>query len=39
MFYLALTFGLEDDPIGALERMAGFVEAAGHRTTSRSRCR
>ena len=31
MFYLALTFGLEDDPIGALERMAGFVEAAGHR--------
>ncbi len=31
MFYLALTFGLEDDPLGALERMAGFVEAAGHR--------
>ena len=31
MFYLALTFGLEDEPIGALERMAGFVEAAGHR--------
>ena len=31
MFYLALTFGLEDDPIGALERMAGFVEAVGHR--------
>jgi predicted glutamine amidotransferase len=27
MFYLALTFGLEDDPIGGLERMAGFVEA------------
>ena len=26
MFYLALTFGLEEDPIGALERMAGFVE-------------
>jgi predicted glutamine amidotransferase len=26
MFYLALTLGLEDDPIGALERMAGFVE-------------
>jgi len=26
LFYLALTFGLEDDPIGALERMAGFVE-------------
>jgi predicted glutamine amidotransferase len=31
MFYLALTFGLEDDPLGGLERMAGFVEAAGHR--------
>jgi glutamine amidotransferase len=26
MFHLALTFGLEDDPIGALERMSGFVE-------------
>ena len=31
MFYLALTFGLDDDPLGGLERMAGFVEAAGHR--------
>lgn len=30
MFHLALTFGLEDDPIGGLERMAGFIEAAGH---------
>ena len=32
MFYLALTFGLKDDPLGALERMAGFVEttAAGY---------
>lgn len=27
MFHLALTFGLEEDPIGALERMAGFVES------------
>ena len=27
MFYLALTFGLETDPLGALARMAGFVEA------------
>lgn len=27
--YLALTFGLEGDPIGGLERMAGFVEAFG----------
>jgi glutamine amidotransferase len=26
MFYLALTFGLEEDPIGGLERMVGFVE-------------
>jgi predicted glutamine amidotransferase len=30
LFFLALTFGLEHDPIGALERMAGFVEAIGH---------
>lgn len=27
MFYLALTFGLEKDPAGALARMAGFVES------------
>src|SRR3954462_5191438 len=26
MFYLALTFGLRDDPLHAVERMAGFVE-------------
>ena len=26
MFYLALTFGLRDDPLRAVERMAGFVE-------------
>jgi predicted glutamine amidotransferase len=30
MFFLALTFGLEDDPIGAVERMVGFVEETGH---------
>jgi glutamine amidotransferase len=29
MFYLALTFGLESDPPGALARMAGFVERTG----------
>ncbi len=29
MFCLALTFGLQNDPITALERMAGFVEATG----------
>jgi len=26
MFYLALTFGLEEDPIGGLQRMVGFIE-------------
>jgi glutamine amidotransferase len=31
MFYLALTFGLELDPIGALSRMVGFVERTGRR--------
>jgi glutamine amidotransferase len=31
MFYLALTLGLEADPIGALERMAGLVEATGRK--------
>jgi predicted glutamine amidotransferase len=29
MFHLALTFGLEEDPIGGLGRMAGFVESCG----------
>src|SRR4051812_28671009 len=29
MFHLALTFGLQEDPLGALESMAGFVEATG----------
>lgn len=27
MFYLAMTFGLEHEPVPALERMAGFIEA------------
>jgi predicted glutamine amidotransferase len=27
MFHLALTFGLPEDPIGGLERMAGFIES------------
>jgi len=31
MFYLALTFGLQDDPVVAVERMVGFVEATGRR--------
>lgn len=29
MFHLALSFGLENDPIGAVSRMAGFVEQTG----------
>jgi predicted glutamine amidotransferase len=31
MFFLALTFGLELEPLSALERMAGVVEDVGHR--------
>ena len=31
LFYLALTFGLEDDPPAAVERMVGFVEDVGRR--------
>jgi glutamine amidotransferase len=30
LFYLALTFGLADDPPGAVARAIGFVEARGH---------
>ncbi|MEV2216118.1 class II glutamine amidotransferase [Streptomyces sp. NPDC050997] len=30
MFLLALTFGLERDPLGAVARMAGLVERTGH---------
>ena len=29
MFHLALTFGLEDDPVAGVERMVGFVEETG----------
>ena len=32
MFYLALTFGLRDDPVAAVERMVGFVERTGRAT-------
>ena len=39
MFYLALTFGLESDPVSAVERMVGFVEEAGHHTASSIRSR
>jgi glutamine amidotransferase len=31
MFYLALTFGLEDDPVAAVERMVGLVERTGRK--------
>jgi predicted glutamine amidotransferase len=31
MFHLALTFGLRDDPIAAVERMVGLVETTGRR--------
>ena len=31
LFYLALTFGLEDDPPAAVAKMVGFVEDVGHR--------
>jgi predicted glutamine amidotransferase len=31
LFHLTLTFGLEDDAVAALERMAGFVEELGER--------
>jgi glutamine amidotransferase len=31
MFHLALTFGLQQDPVAAVERMAGFVEETGRR--------
>jgi predicted glutamine amidotransferase len=30
LFYLALTFGLEDDPLAGLERAVGFVEQTAH---------
>jgi predicted glutamine amidotransferase len=31
LFFLALTFGLDDEPLPALERMVGFVEATAGR--------
>jgi predicted glutamine amidotransferase len=31
LFRLALTFGLEDDPLGALEQAVGFIEATAKR--------
>ena len=34
MFYLALTFGLMDDPPGAIARMVGFIEDEGRRNAA-----
>jgi predicted glutamine amidotransferase len=31
LFFLALTFGLEEDPVAAVARAVGFVEEVGHR--------
>ena len=31
LFFLALTYGLQDDPIAAMERAVGFVEATGRK--------
>jgi predicted glutamine amidotransferase len=31
VFYLALTYGLEEDPLGALEQTVGFIEETGRR--------
>jgi glutamine amidotransferase len=31
MFFLALSLGLEDDPVAAVERMIGLVEETGHK--------
>ena len=39
LFHLALTFGLEDDPLTALELMVGFVEEVGTATESSIRSR
>jgi predicted glutamine amidotransferase len=31
MFYLALTFGLQNDPVAAVEQTVGFIEQTGHK--------
>ena len=31
LFYLALTYGLQDDPLGAVEKAVGFIEATGRK--------
>ena len=39
LFFLALTFGLIDDPPGAVARAVGFVEDVGRRHGIEIRCR
>ena len=39
VFHLALTFGLEEDPIGALERTVGLIEEAARQQGIAARCR
>ena len=39
VFYLALTLGLEQDPIAALERTVGLIEQTGRSTASPRPCR
>ena len=39
LFYLALTFGLKDDPPGAVARAVGLVEASAGGTASSTPCR
>ena len=36
LFYLALTFGLDDDPLHAIARAIGFVETVGHAAPHRA---
>ena len=38
-FYLALTFGLEDDPPEAVARAVGLIEEVGRSTASSTRSR
>ena len=38
-FFLALTFGLEEDPPGAVARAVGLIEATGSATASSTRSR
>jgi predicted glutamine amidotransferase len=39
MFYLALTFGLESDPVAAVEKMVGLAKRPDRRAASTRRSR